>query len=70
MAGNRRKPQEGFRAQKSRALANFHKKTPPSLNCLPSFRQKVTAGVDFECLCEFGCDTQDHARKNHFMSHS
>ena len=24
--GHRRKPQEGFRAQESRALANFHKK--------------------------------------------
>ena len=26
MAGNRRKSQEGFRAQESRTLANFHKK--------------------------------------------
>ena len=25
MAGNRRKPREGFRAQESRTLANFHK---------------------------------------------
>ena len=26
MAGNRRKLQEGFRAQETRALANFHKR--------------------------------------------
>ena len=38
MAGNRQKLQEGFRAQESRTLANFHK------NCVPVTTQGAAKG--------------------------